>query len=196
MVVSREEFARAVYEAATRVKAEGYPVMPSVATAQACLESRWGEARLAREANNLFGIKATQDWRGPVLEMPTTEHVGGRDVQVVARWRKYESYDECLRDYGRILQAPRYVGVRRALAEGDPVAYAKALQEGGWATDPGYATKILEVLDSLDSILRFSRETAQAQRLSVARFFLNGQELPLEAASIVGDKLYVRTKGG
>lgn len=43
-------------------------ILPSVSAAQAILESGWGESLLAQYPNhNLFGIKASSDWKGNVL---------------------------------------------------------------------------------------------------------------------------------
>ena len=115
----------------------------SVTLAQAALESVWGQSKLAREAHNLFGIKGT----GPAgyVEMPTWEVVNGQRVQTTARFRRYHSRAECLEDRSRILTTlSRYRDVREA---GTPELQARALQECGWATDPQYAAKIIQIID-------------------------------------------------
>src|SRR3989304_659744 len=117
----RAEFTRRALGAADRARAEGAPIVPESAAAQAALESRYGESRLAIEANNLFGIKAGRRGQGPVLVLPTTEYVDGRLVGMAARWRSYASWEECLRDYGNLLEIlPWFADAAAAARRGGP----------------------------------------------------------------------------
>jgi flagellar protein FlgJ len=154
---SRAEFIRRALEAADRARAEGAPIVPEIAAAQAALESRYGESRLAIEANNLFGIKAGRSWQGPILVLPTNEYVDGQPVLAVARWRKYASWQECLRDYGNLLELlPWFADAAAAARRGDTLGFLDGLlfdphgpgtadDEPGWATDPHYRDKVLSV---------------------------------------------------
>lgn len=49
-------------------------ILPSITIAQGALESAWGLSGLAVNANNLFGIKASADWKGPVYNVITSEY--------------------------------------------------------------------------------------------------------------------------
>src|SRR3972149_9606571 len=151
----RAEFIRRALEAADRARAEGAPIVPEIAAAQAALESRYGESRLAIEANNLFGIKAGRRWQGPVLVLPTTEYVDGRLVGMAARWRSYASWEECPRDYGNLLEIlPWFADAAAAARRGDTLGFLDGLlfdphgagaagAEPGWATDPSARDKVL-----------------------------------------------------
>jgi len=118
---------------------------------QAALESGWGkrEIRTADGSNshNLFGIKATSGWKGKVAEVTTTEYIGGVARKVTAKFRAYDSYEEAFKDHARLLsQSPRY---SQAVAQADSVrAYAQGLQRGGYATDPAYADKLTQVINT------------------------------------------------
>lgn len=119
----------------------------SVALAQAILESDWGRSKLTREANNLFGIKA---YRNPgtagIYEINTWEVIGGRNVTVLAAFKAYNSYADSIVDHGNWFHDNnRYAGavaVRR-----DPRAFAYAINAAGYATDPAYASKLIQLMD-------------------------------------------------
>ena len=68
----QEQFIASIAEAAVE-SADDTGVPASVTIAQAILESYWGSSRLAREANNYFGIKAqTAQWLGRVRSGSTS----------------------------------------------------------------------------------------------------------------------------
>ena len=196
--MNRETFIRRALEAARKAREAGAPIVPEIAAAQAALESRYGRSLLARRANNLFGIKAGRTWQGPTINLLTREfdpETGWRAV--VARWRKYPSWQACFEDYGRIIaRLPWYADAAEAARRGDARGFLKGLLarpevgEPGWATDPDYEAKVLAIAEAWGLL----EPEAKPQRLPVKRFFLDGAEKPLDAASVVGDKLYVRTR--
>lgn len=112
---------------------------------QAALESGWGRHEIrhadGRSAHNLFGIKATGGWRGPTVDVTTTEYVDGKPVKAVERFRAYGSYAEAFRDWASLMSASaRYGGVLREARS--PQGFAQGLQRAGYATDPDYADKL------------------------------------------------------
>jgi flagellar rod assembly protein/muramidase FlgJ len=114
--------------------------------AQAALESGWGTSGLAQApANNLFGIKATVDWKGRTVDLPTHEWVCGQMVQCVAHWRAYDSWGDSLLDHAAFLTGnPRY---HAAFAHTDDSAeFARAVAAAGYATDPAYADKVIATM--------------------------------------------------
>lgn len=120
--------------------------------AHAALESGWGQrpVRNAEGADslNLFGIKAGSSWDGARTAAWTTEFEGGQPIRKTQDFRRYTGLDETFGDYVRLLERnPRY---RAALHTGDDVqAFAQALKEGGYATDPQYAQKLLRVSQAI-----------------------------------------------
>jgi len=197
----RDEFIRAASRAAQAARQRGAPIVPEIAAAQAALESRYGRSKLARLANNLFGIKAGPSWAGPTLDLPTREFDPERGwIEVIARWRKYPDWVACFEDYGAIIaRLPWYRDAAEAARRGNAVGVLEGLLarpgEPGWATDPDYKGKVLAVAEAWGLIHPSVASGTEPQRLAVDRFFLDGVEIPLEAASVVGRKLYVRTKG-
>ena len=118
---------------------------------QAAHESGWGRREILNAdgspSNNLFGIKAGADWKGPVAETTTTEYVDGRAVKTVARFRAYASPAESFADYARLMKdSPRY---QQVLAQAqDAGSFASGLQRAGYATDPAYAEKLTRVINT------------------------------------------------
>ncbi len=120
-------------------------VDPRNLIAQAALETNWGQnvppGGTGRSSNNLFGIKASSDWNGASVASPTIEFQDGVQNTVNARFRAYSTPGQSFADYVALLRAnPRYSGALNTGA--DVRAFAAALQRGGYATDPDYASKI------------------------------------------------------
>ncbi len=118
--------------------------------AQAAHESGWGRREILHPdgspAYNLFGIKATGGWNGPVAEVTTTEYMGGVARKVTAKFRAYASYAESFADYAKLMaQNPRYAQVLQA---DTPRDFAQGLQRAGYATDPAYADKLTAVIQT------------------------------------------------
>jgi flagellar protein FlgJ len=126
-------------------------IAPHFILAQAALESNWGRAEPrgpdGTPSYNLFGIKAGRDWAGAVLDAQTTEYVAGVPQRTSARFRAYGSYAEAFLDYARLLRSsPRYAEVLRN--GHDARAFAHALAQAGYATDPAYGQKLVRVIES------------------------------------------------
>ena len=142
---------------------------------QAALETGWGRKEIRHgdgsPSFNLFGIKATGNWKGPTAEVTTTEYVNGKAQKVVAKFRAYGSYAESFADYAKLMKdSPRYAGVVQAAAAGradgrrsprrvaDAASgFAHGLQKAGYATDPAYADKLTRVINTT---LRLQRSLA------------------------------------
>src|SRR5690606_1285267 len=85
---------------------------------------------------------------GASVSVPTLEFEDGVAVRKAERFRAYDSPADSFRDYASlILNNPRYENARGAGR--DVASFASALQEGGYATDPNYAKKIVAVAREL-----------------------------------------------
>ncbi len=118
---------------------------------QAALESGWGKHEIKMKdgtpSHNLFGIKATADWKGKVAEVTTTEYMGGVAHKVTAKFRAYDSYADAFKDHAKLLsRSPRY---SQTVAQADTAqGFARGLQKAGYATDPAYADKLTKVINT------------------------------------------------
>jgi flagellar protein FlgJ len=147
IAASKEEFLRKLRPHAEQAARE-IGVDPDALLAQAALETGWGRSvpgnAQGDSSFNLFGIKAGSQWSGATVNVPTLEFESGIPVRKVERFRAYDSPADSFRDYAALIRdSSRYANARGA---GDNVeAFATALQQGGYATDPHYAQKIAAV---------------------------------------------------
>lgn len=151
---SKDDFVRMMWPHAQRA-GHALGVDPSALVAQAALESGWGRAVPSQASGsssfNLFGIKAGANWNGATAHVPTLEFEAGVPVRRVERFRAYTSPAESFNDYARLIAGnPRYENARGA--GGDVATFASALQEGGYATDPNYAQKVVAVADEVRAL--------------------------------------------
>lgn len=124
---------------------------PKFLLAQAALETGWGKSVMHSAAtgnsHNLFGIKADRGWYGDRVVINSLEVEQGVAQKVKSPFRAYSSYADSFRDYADFIMAnPRYRSVPGSGS--DDIAFVNGLVEGGYATDPQYADKILRVLRS------------------------------------------------
>jgi peptidoglycan hydrolase FlgJ len=146
---SPADFAKDVWPHAERA-ARRLNVAPEAILAQAALETGWGRHVMPRSDGssslNLFGIKAGSGWQGGSVSKPTIEYEEGAARLEVAKFRTYPDVAATFDDYVELIgEHPRYVSARNLGSDGG--AYARALQESGYATDPAYAQKIENVMN-------------------------------------------------
>ncbi|HAZ0708953.1 glycoside hydrolase family 73 protein [Enterococcus faecium] len=128
---------------------DGYGVLPSIILGQAILESNWGKSTLASKYNNLFGIKAYEDQKKVSLE--TKEFVNEEWITIQGDFKVYDSWEQSMDDHTQLFV--QGVDWNPALYEKVITATnyqeaAQALQDAGYATDPGYAQKIIQVIET------------------------------------------------
>lgn len=140
-----EQFVATNLQSAKNAEAEtGVPYL--VALAQSALESGWGKKA---PGNNLFGIRADKSWAGEKVAITTKEFIGGKMVTLKGQmFRAYPTTEGSFKDWGRFLWVnPRY---RAAFAvKNDPEKFARAIAAAGYATDPKYGDKLVQMIASV-----------------------------------------------
>jgi flagellar protein FlgJ len=129
--------------------AQALGVPPETLVAQAALESGWGKKQLTTadgsNSYNLFNLKAGSDWTGKTVTQDVSEYKNGHVVKSTEKFRAYDSYTDAFTDYANLIaNNPRYSSALNQDASG----YAAGLQQGGFATDPNYSSKIMNVINS------------------------------------------------
>lgn len=123
--------------AINEMKRTGIPA--SIKLAQAMLESDNGNSTLARKANNHFGVKCHNSWKGG-----TIYHDDDKKGECFRRYKTvYESYIDHS-DF--IVNGRRY----SFLFEHDPTDYkswARGLQKAGYATSRTYANLLIKIIE-------------------------------------------------
>ena len=134
-------------QASAAARAAGH-IFPEYAACEAALESTWGQSRLAREANNLFGQKqSVDDAKGiGTLALPTQEFLHGRWVTVIAQWARFADQAACFRARMALLRRLQvsYPAYARALAASNGEAFIEEVSRT-WSTDPQRAQKVLAI---------------------------------------------------
>ena len=118
-------------------------VPASIILAQGILESEWGRAILAKENKNHFGIKCSTGWRGSCSAYPTTEESG----ETIARFRKYKIVEESYWDHSEILMSNARYSKLFDLHSFDYKSWAHGLKNYGYASDPLYAKKLIQIIE-------------------------------------------------
>ncbi|MFS7261162.1 glycoside hydrolase family 73 protein [Carnobacterium divergens] len=114
----------------------------SITIAQAILESDWGRSDLAVDSHNLFGIKGSFNDQSSTL--PTDEFENGERITIEASFKKYDTIQESMVDHIDFLKGGTYDAIKTST---DYKEAAYALQNGGYATDPQYAEKLIELIE-------------------------------------------------
>jgi len=147
-----------------RRAASALGVNPMGLLAQAALETGWGR-RMARTPDgspslNMFGIKAGDEWQGARATADSVEFSHGVATPRRTSFRAYGSIEESVSDFARLLKnSPRY---RDAIAAGnDAQAYVDHIGRSGYATDPQYANKLNQILNSGTLRAALSTRTAK-----------------------------------
>lgn len=118
-------------------------LLPSLCIAQACLESAYGTSELAVQANNLFGIKAS-NWSGRVYNKATKEWDGSKYITITAGFRAYDTMVACVEDYiKKLTTMPRYSNLVGCT---DINRACEDIRADGWATSPTYTSSLLAVV--------------------------------------------------
>jgi flagellar protein FlgJ len=134
--------------------AKALGIEPSLLLAQAALETGWGQkvVRNARgSSNNLFNIKADRSWQGDKVTTQTLEFHDNTPVKETAAFRSYSSYQDSFNDYVRFLtDNPRYETTLQQ--RGDSESFIRGIHRAGYATDPEYADKVLQVQQKIESM--------------------------------------------
>jgi len=116
-----------------------YGIPASITLAQGILESGAGRSGLSRKSNNHFGIKCHKDWTG--------ERVYHDDDELQECFRKYKDPDKSFRDHSLFLtERTRYKDLFK-LKKDDYKGWAKGLRKAGYATDPKYPKKLIDIIE-------------------------------------------------
>ena len=114
-----------------------WKIPASITLAQGLFESGAGKSRLAVKGNNHFGIKCN-GWSGRTIR----EDDDARNECFRAYDSAYESYE----DHSRFLaNSKRYASLFN-LKTTDYRGWAKGLKAAGYATNPQYASKLIEII--------------------------------------------------
>jgi flagellum-specific peptidoglycan hydrolase FlgJ len=125
-------------------------VMSRIAVAQVQQESGIvaGASQLARDANNLFGIKGTGT--AGSYRARTSEYVNGKKVYIMDNFAKNKTLEDSFLQHKHLMNASRYA---RVLASITFAEAAQALYDAGYCTDPNYPTNLASAYKAVEKRL-------------------------------------------
>lgn len=135
--LDRNERINQILEIAESVYSD-LPVLAVVSTCQAILESALLNriSTLARQQNNLFGIK------GKGGQYVTEEVINGQTIRIRDGFAAYSTLEESFRGHRALMEKPRYKAVLNA--EDASTAFIE-LYKAGYATDEQYSEKLQRI---------------------------------------------------
>ena len=138
-----DKYARIAVE---EMKRTGVPA--SITLAQGLLESRYGQSELAVKGKNHFGIKCHNDWRGKKMYQD--------DDRRGECFRVYSNVEASFRDHSDFLRSRDRYKSLFDLDRRDYKGWAKGLKKAGYATDPLYADKLIDLIEDYE-LYRYDR---------------------------------------
>lgn len=116
---------------------------------QGALETGWCGSSIMVENNAPFGIKYTGS--GKFYTANTVEYINGVKTNVVAKFRAYDTLEDGVRDYIKLITSGRYKETVNCNYVQDVI---KILKNNGYATDPNYINSVMGVYDTIVKVLR------------------------------------------
>ncbi len=139
-----------------------FGIPASITIAQGILESGAGRADLTMRSNNHFGIKCHKGWNG--------ERVYHDDDELQECFRKYKDPRNSFRDHSLFLtQRSRYKNLFDLRID-DYKGWAKGLRKAGYATDPKYPNKLIDIIERYElnkfdeSVLKLSKRKNRKEK--------------------------------
>ncbi len=163
-----------------------WKVPASITLAQGLLESGAGKSRLARNANNHFGIKCN-GWDG----RKTYEDDDARNECFRAYSTPYESYE----DHSRFLVNGRRYASLFQLKPTDYRGWAKGLKAAGYATSSSYAKNLIEIIQ-LYKLYQYDTSTSYDRFITKHTKDMGSDGLPLHPIKKYNKNYYLIARRG
>ena len=162
-----------------------YHIPASITLAQGLFESGAGRSELARNGNNHFGIKCN-GWNGRRVYHDDDE----RNECFRAYNNAYESYE----DHSRFLAGSQRYRSLFQLKQTDYKGWAKGLKAAGYATNPQYAQKLIDLIQ-LYKLYRY--DSAKDYDKFLAEHVKNSHDgEPLHVIKVFNKNYYVIARRG
>lgn len=141
-----------------------YKIPASIKLAQGILESASGKSRLAKKANNHFGIKCA-DWKG--------EKIYHDDDKRGECFRSYPSPWGSFRDHSKFLAMRNRYSKLFELKITDYKGWANGLKKAGYATDRHYPKRLIKIIEDnqlyyYDNLVINGTEFSQNKTIAIA----------------------------
>jgi uncharacterized FlgJ-related protein len=161
--ISKEEYIE-LYKDIAIEKMNMYNIPASITLAQGILESGHGNSKLAKKANNHFGIKCHKEWNGK------TFHID--DDAKNECFRKYKSPHDSFKDHSDFLSSRDRYSFLFELDINDYKGWAKGLKKAGYATNPKYPQLLINIIEEFSLYEHdkyYNKDFASLQKLQATK---------------------------
>ena len=135
---SRKEYIKS-YSSIAIAQMKKHKIPASITLAQGILESGSGNSFLARSSNNHFGIKCGSQWKGK-----TSYHDDDKKNEC---FRAYSRVQDSYLDHSMFLTSNQRYAFLFELKKDDYIAWARGLKKAGYATNPYYADRLIQLIE-------------------------------------------------
>jgi flagellum-specific peptidoglycan hydrolase FlgJ len=118
----------------------------SITLAQGLHESHYGTSKLAREANNHFGIKCKSWWTGKTY-YHKDDDLNNRGELIESCFRAYQSDIDSYIDRSNFLKYSERYSILFTYDRTDYLSWAHGLKQCGYATDDQYTKKLIQKIE-------------------------------------------------
>jgi LysM repeat protein len=139
--ITKEEYIQ-MYKDIAIEEMNVYSIPASITLAQGILESGHGNSRLAKKANNHFGIKCHKGWTGKTFHMD--------DDEQNECFRKYKNPYESFKDHSIFLSTRDRYSFLFDLDITDYKGWSKGLKKAGYATNPKYPQLLIKIIEDYE----------------------------------------------
>jgi len=136
--ISTKEYINTYKDIAIKKQKE-YKIPASITLAQGILESGSGNSKLAKKANNHFGIKCHNGWKGKKYYMD--------DDEKHECFRKYKKAEDSYRDHSKFLTQRGRYSFLFDYKTTDYKKWAYGLKKAGYATNPKYPQLLIKIIE-------------------------------------------------
>lgn len=191
-VGSRSEFIKK-YGSYIKQQVKGTGILPGTLITQLIVESQGkvggtykvGGSKLAREANNYFGIKCGGYWSGKKYTISTREETkNGETYYTNACFRKYNSIEDSIKDYIKYIQTNQRYRSAGFFNEKTVLGQFQALKAAGYATGNNYVSLLYGVykplalqIDNIETKSEFKKAVIPLISVLAAMFYIYNKDL-------------------
>ena len=163
-----------------------YGIPASITIAQGIFESGAGQSELAVKANNHFGIKCN-GWSGR-----KSYH---DDDERGECFRAYDNAYESFEDHSKFLSSRQRYSSLFNLKKDDYKGWARGLKAAGYATNPKYADRLIEILQ-LYKLYQYDKAKDYDKFLSEHTKDLSSNGQPLHSIKVFNKNYYLIARRG
>lgn len=155
---------------------------PSAVIAHACNEGKYGQSLLAKNYNNLFGLKINSTWKGKKVRLKTKEeYKKGVLTPIYAYFKVFENYRESIEDYLKLVTGSYYT--RRCKLK-QSISYADYIDRlmPVYCTSSTQATTVKAIVKNYN-LTRYDNKKAESLQDNVEYFpAYNGYSISIVVA--------------